>query len=74
VISGTIEPQASSVGERAVTPHAYCAMADECFKWVHDAQSVEQRTAYLKLGRAWLEAALVEFRFASSDNPEPEIP
>jgi hypothetical protein len=44
------------------------AMADQCLQWVHDARSVDERRAYLKLAHVWLEAAL-----ADEDAP-PAIP
>jgi hypothetical protein len=36
------------------------AMADECFKWVHSAQTIDERGVYLKLAHVWLEAAIAE--------------
>lgn len=51
-----------------MTPKDYRAMTDQCFQWVHDAQTVDERRAYLKLARAWLEAALAE------DDAPPAMP
>jgi hypothetical protein len=51
-----------------MSPEDYRAMADRCFHWVHEAKTVDERRAYLKLGRAWLEAA-----FAVED-PPPAMP
>jgi hypothetical protein len=36
------------------------AKADHYFRWVRDAQTSYERQIYLKLARAWLEAALVD--------------
>ena len=41
-----------------MTPKDYRPMADQCFQWVHEAKTIDERRAYLKLGRAWLEADL----------------
>jgi hypothetical protein len=43
-----------------MTPNDCRAMADQCFEWVHDAKTVDERKAYLKLAHVWLEAALAE--------------
>ena len=43
-----------------MSPDDCRAMADECFKWVHSARSIDERGAYLKLAHVWLEAALAE--------------
>jgi hypothetical protein len=51
-----------------MTPKDYRAMADQCFPWVHEAKIIDERRAYLKLARAWLEAA-----FAQED-PPPATP
>ena len=51
-----------------MTPKDYRAMADQCFRWVHEAKTIDERRAYLKLGRAWLEAAF------SEDDPPPNRP
>jgi hypothetical protein len=40
-----------------MTPKDYRAMADRCFQWVHEAKTIDERRAYLKLARAWLKAA-----------------
>jgi len=42
--------------------------ADQCFRWVHEAKTINERRAYLKLGRAWLEAAFAE------EDPPPAMP
>jgi hypothetical protein len=47
------------VGERH-DPKDYRAMADQCFQWVHEAKTEDERRAFLKLARAWLQAALDE--------------
>jgi hypothetical protein len=51
-----------------MTPKDYRAMADQCFRWVHEAKTIDERRAYLKLGRVWLEAAFAE------EVPPPEMP
>jgi hypothetical protein len=51
-----------------MTPKDYRAMADQCFRWVHEAKTIHERRAYLKLGRAWLEAAFAE------EDPPPAMP
>ena len=51
-----------------MTPKDYRAMADQCFRWVREAETIDERRAYLKLARAWLEAA-----FAQED-PPPAMP
>jgi hypothetical protein len=43
-----------------MTPDDCRAKADQYFKRVHDAQTSYERRVYLKLARAWLEAALVD--------------
>ena len=43
-----------------MTPKDYRAMADQCLHWMHDAHTIDERRAYLKLARAWLQAALDE--------------
>jgi hypothetical protein len=52
------------------------AMADQCFQWVHDAQTVDERRVYLKLARAWFEAALAEDDAAPAPvmPPAPRLP
>ena len=54
--------------ESAMTPKDYRAMADQCFQWVHEAKTVDERRAFLKLERAWLQAAL------DQDEPPPAMP
>jgi hypothetical protein len=49
-----------------MTAEDYRAMADECFRWVHGARTVDERNAYLNLARAWL--------LAASDFEDPESP
>jgi hypothetical protein len=51
-----------------MTPKDYRAMADQCFQWVHEAKTEDERRAYLKLARAWLEAAI------GQDDPAPDMP
>ena len=51
-----------------MTPKDYRAMADQCFQWVHEAKTIDERRAYLKLARAWLEAAI------GQDDPPPAMP
>jgi hypothetical protein len=51
-----------------MTPHECRAMADQCFQWVHDARTVDERRAYLKLAHVWLAAAMAE------DDAPPEMP
>jgi hypothetical protein len=43
-----------------MTPKDCRAKADQYFQWVQDAQTSYERHIYLKLARAWLEAALVD--------------
>jgi hypothetical protein len=51
-----------------MTPHDCRTMADQCFDWVRYAKTVEERRAYLKLARVWLEAAVAE------DLDPPDMP
>jgi hypothetical protein len=51
-----------------MTPHECRAMADQCFQWVHDARTVDERRAYLKLAHVWLAAAMAE------DDAPPDMP
>jgi hypothetical protein len=44
----------------AMTPKDCRAKADKFFEWVQGAQTSYERRVYLKLARAWLEAALVD--------------
>ena len=43
-----------------MTPKDCRAKADQYFQRVHEAQTSYERGVYLKLARAWLEAALVD--------------
>jgi hypothetical protein len=43
-----------------MTPSDCRTMADQCFQWVHDAKTVDERRAYLKLAHVWLETAIAE--------------
>jgi hypothetical protein len=60
--------------ERAVTPKDCRAMADQYFEWVHNAKTSYERRVYLKLARAWLEAALAEDDAAPAMPPAPRMP
>jgi hypothetical protein len=51
-----------------MTPNDCRAMADQYFQRVHDAQTSYGRRVYLKLARAWLEAAFVD------DDAPPVMP
>jgi hypothetical protein len=51
-----------------MTPKDCRAKADQYFQLVHDAQTSYERRVYLKLARAWLEAALVD------DDATPAMP
>jgi hypothetical protein len=53
-----------------MTPKECRAKADQYFQWVHNAQTSDERRVYLKLARAWLEAALAE----DDDAPTPALP
>jgi hypothetical protein len=53
-----------------MTPKDCRAKADQYFQWVHNAQTSDERRVYLKLARAWLEAALAE----DDDAPPPALP
>jgi hypothetical protein len=39
------------------TAAEYRAMADECFKWAHEAQAAEVRASLMELAEVWLDAA-----------------
>jgi hypothetical protein len=39
------------------TAAEYRAMAEECFKWAHEAHENAVREGYLKLAQVWLDAA-----------------
>jgi hypothetical protein len=39
------------------TAAEYRAMAEECFKWAHEAHDNVVRAGYLKLAQVWLDAA-----------------
>jgi hypothetical protein len=54
-----------------MTPEDYRAMADQCFQWVHDALTVDERRAYLNLARVWLKAAFAEEKGLPSRPPAP---
>jgi hypothetical protein len=49
-------------------------MADQCLQWVHDARSVDERRAYLKLAHVWLEAALVDADAPPAIPAAPRLP
>jgi hypothetical protein len=49
------------------------AMADQCFQWVHEAQTINERRAYLKLAHVWLEAASVEGDASPALPPAPRL-
>ena len=57
-----------------MTPKDYRAMADQCFQWVHEAKTIHERRAYLKLGRAWLEAAFAEEDPPAAMPPASRLP
>jgi hypothetical protein len=59
--------------ESVMTPHDCRAMADQCFQGVHDAKSVDERRAYLKLAHVWLEAALDEDHALPTMPPAPSL-
>ena len=43
------------------TASDYRAMAEECFRWAHEANREEVRESYMQLAQVWLNAAsLVE--------------
>jgi hypothetical protein len=52
----------------AMTPNDCRAKADQYFEWVHNAKTDYERSVYLKLARAWLEAALF------NDDAPPAMP
>ena len=52
----------------AMTPKDCRAKADQYFERVHEAQTDYERSVYLKLARAWLEAALF------NDDAPPVLP
>src|SRR5262245_55467233 len=41
-----------------MTPKDYRAMADQCFRWVHEAETIDERLAYLKLARALVRSCI----------------
>ena len=47
------------------TATEYRAMAEECFKWAHEAHAAEVRVAHLELAQVWLDAA------SKLDGPPP---
>jgi hypothetical protein len=51
-----------------MTPKDCRAKADQYFEWVHNAKTDYERSVYLKLARAWLEAALF------NDDARPVLP
>jgi hypothetical protein len=53
-----------------MTPKECHAKADQYLEWVHNAQTSDERRVYLKLARAWFEAALAE----DDDAPAPALP
>ena len=53
-----------------MTPKECRAKSDQYFQWVHNAQTSDEHRVYLKLARAWLEAALAE----DDDVPAPALP
>jgi hypothetical protein len=59
-----------------MTPQDCRAKADQYFQWVNDAQTIDERRVYLKLARAWLEAALAEDHAvpAPAMPPAPRLP
>jgi hypothetical protein len=57
-----------------MTPEDCRAKADQYFQLVHDAQTSDERRVYLKLARAWLEAALSEDDGAPAMPPAPRLP
>jgi hypothetical protein len=55
--------------------HKDCrAMADQYFAWVHNATTSYERRVYLKLARAWFEAALAEDDAAPAMPAAPRMP
>ena len=53
-----------------MTPKECHTKADQYLEWVHNAQTSDERRVYLKLARAWFEAALAE----DDDAPAPALP
>ena len=51
-----------------MTPEDCRANADQYVEWVHNVKTDYERSVYLKLARAWLEAALVD------DDAPPVMP
>ncbi len=52
----------------------YRELAEECFKWAHEACDVGVRQHYAKLCEIWLEcAAQAERRSVATTPPEPII-
>jgi hypothetical protein len=50
----------------------YRELAEECFKWAHEARDVGVRQHYAKLCQIWLEcAARAERRLGALAPPEP---
>ena len=59
-----------------MTRKDYRARADQYFEWVHNAKTSYERRVYLKLARAWLQAALAEDDAAPAPvmPPAPRLP
>ena len=51
-----------------MTPEDCRANADQYVEWVHNVKTDYERSVYLKLARAWLEAALF------NDDAPPAMP
>jgi hypothetical protein len=56
-----------------MTPDDCRAKADQYFQRVHDAQTSNERRVYLKLARAWLEAAFVDDDAPAVMPPAPRL-
>jgi hypothetical protein len=56
-----------------MTPNDCRAKADQYFQRVHEAQTSYGRSVYLKLARAWLEAALVSGEHEPALPPAPRL-
>jgi hypothetical protein len=66
-VSGSHESE-YPLGERQLTPADCRVKADHYLRLLHDAKTVDERQLYLKLARAWLDAALTE------DDAPPAMP
>jgi hypothetical protein len=57
----------------AMTPKDCRAKADQYFERVQEAQTDYERSVYLKLARAWLEAALFNADVPPAMPPAPRL-